>query len=247
MVAGGNPEFSGSRRPDRPFDEWSPDRPGRSQASRAAGPVARGVLRRGGRSAPASGSLRRSVLAHARPGIRPDHPAPSAEPPGPVLAARPQRVRGRGRQQVSSSRRRSTEGGDVERGDRRSPGAKRAVPRLARAGRARPGAPQRVRRRRNDLGRTDPRPKRREPEFNDAAVELLADASALFARAVRRGLVAEASRSSDAHAEAPGFVELDDDGNRSGRPPPPSRSSQSSPGRPSRRACVPRRSARSST
>jgi hypothetical protein len=49
-------------------------------------------------------------------------------------------------------------------------------------------------------------------EFEDAEVNLLAGASALFARAVRRGLVAEVCRSPVALADAPGFVELDEAG-----------------------------------
>ena len=42
------------------------------------------------------------------------------------------------------------------------------------------------------------------PEFSDADVELLAGASELFARAVRRGLVAEACESATVIADAPG-------------------------------------------
>jgi DNA-binding CsgD family transcriptional regulator len=48
-----------------------------------------------------------------------------------------------------------------------------------------------------------------QPEFADRDVELLAAASGLFARAVRRGLVTEASRSVEVAREAPGVVELD--------------------------------------
>jgi DNA-binding CsgD family transcriptional regulator len=48
-----------------------------------------------------------------------------------------------------------------------------------------------------------------QPEFEDADVELLAGASALFARAVRRGLIAEACQSATALPDAPGVVELD--------------------------------------
>jgi DNA-binding CsgD family transcriptional regulator len=47
------------------------------------------------------------------------------------------------------------------------------------------------------------------PEFDEREVELLADTSGLFARAVRRGLVAEASKSPMPPADAPGVVELD--------------------------------------
>lgn len=48
-----------------------------------------------------------------------------------------------------------------------------------------------------------------EREFEERDVELLATASALFARAVRRGLIAEACEAADTRSEAPGFVELD--------------------------------------
>ena len=52
------------------------------------------------------------------------------------------------------------------------------------------------------------------PDFEDADVELLASASSLFARAVRRGLIAEASETDSAAApEAPGVIELDPSGN----------------------------------
>jgi DNA-binding CsgD family transcriptional regulator len=47
------------------------------------------------------------------------------------------------------------------------------------------------------------------PEFDDDEVELLHRASALFARAVRRGLVAEASSAPASASEAPGVIELD--------------------------------------
>jgi DNA-binding CsgD family transcriptional regulator len=47
------------------------------------------------------------------------------------------------------------------------------------------------------------------PEFEDHEVALVAGASALFARAVRRGLIAEASLSTSAAQEAPGVIELD--------------------------------------
>jgi DNA-binding CsgD family transcriptional regulator len=47
------------------------------------------------------------------------------------------------------------------------------------------------------------------PEFTPHDSELLASASALFARAVRRGLVAEACESSTALPHAPGVIELD--------------------------------------
>lgn len=52
------------------------------------------------------------------------------------------------------------------------------------------------------------------PEFDDRDVELLHQASALFARAVRRGLVAEACEPAVAPrgADAPGVVELDASG-----------------------------------
>jgi DNA-binding CsgD family transcriptional regulator len=50
------------------------------------------------------------------------------------------------------------------------------------------------------------------PEFDDREVELLASASALFARAVRRGLVAEACDPAAALPDAPGVVELDASG-----------------------------------
>jgi DNA-binding CsgD family transcriptional regulator len=51
-----------------------------------------------------------------------------------------------------------------------------------------------------------------QPEFAEAEVELLASASSLFARAVRRGLVAEASAPAETAPEAPGLVELDAEG-----------------------------------
>ena len=51
-----------------------------------------------------------------------------------------------------------------------------------------------------------------QPEFDDDDVALLADASALFARAVRRGLVAEACEAASGLPEAPGVVELDASG-----------------------------------
>ena len=47
------------------------------------------------------------------------------------------------------------------------------------------------------------------PEFEDRDVELLANASALFARAVRRGLIAEACESTVSLPDAPGVIELD--------------------------------------
>jgi DNA-binding CsgD family transcriptional regulator len=47
------------------------------------------------------------------------------------------------------------------------------------------------------------------PEFEDRDVELLSTASALFARAVRRGLVAEACGSTGELPDAPGVIELD--------------------------------------
>jgi DNA-binding CsgD family transcriptional regulator len=51
-----------------------------------------------------------------------------------------------------------------------------------------------------------------QPEFEDRDVELLANASPLFARAVRRGLIAEACESTVALADAPGVIELDASG-----------------------------------
>lgn len=48
-----------------------------------------------------------------------------------------------------------------------------------------------------------------QPEFADREVELLAGASSLFARAVRRGLVAEACLSPPSLPDAPGVIELD--------------------------------------
>jgi len=51
-----------------------------------------------------------------------------------------------------------------------------------------------------------------QPEFQEQDVELLSRASALFARAVRRGLVAEASTAATVEVEAPGLVELDPGG-----------------------------------
>jgi DNA-binding CsgD family transcriptional regulator len=48
-----------------------------------------------------------------------------------------------------------------------------------------------------------------QPEFEPHDVELLAAASALFARAVRRGLVTEAATSPAAPSDAPGVIELD--------------------------------------
>lgn len=50
------------------------------------------------------------------------------------------------------------------------------------------------------------------PDFEDADVELLSSASSLFARAVRRGLIAEASEADGAAPEAPGVIELDPSG-----------------------------------
>jgi DNA-binding CsgD family transcriptional regulator len=47
------------------------------------------------------------------------------------------------------------------------------------------------------------------PEFDERETELLGAASALFARAVRRGLVTEATRAITAPTAAPGVVELD--------------------------------------
>jgi DNA-binding CsgD family transcriptional regulator len=51
-----------------------------------------------------------------------------------------------------------------------------------------------------------------QPEFQTPEVDLLADASALFARAVRRGLIAEASTPDGEAPEAPGVIELDSSG-----------------------------------
>jgi hypothetical protein len=51
-----------------------------------------------------------------------------------------------------------------------------------------------------------------QPEFNETDVDLLARASGLFARAVRRGLVAEACVASRGTSHAPGVVELDASG-----------------------------------
>jgi DNA-binding CsgD family transcriptional regulator len=48
-----------------------------------------------------------------------------------------------------------------------------------------------------------------QPEFEARDVELLSNASALFARAVRRGLIVEACESTGALPNAPGVVELD--------------------------------------
>ena len=48
-----------------------------------------------------------------------------------------------------------------------------------------------------------------QPEFQASEVDLLASASALFARAVRRGLVAEACASPPMLSDAPGVIELD--------------------------------------
>jgi hypothetical protein len=47
------------------------------------------------------------------------------------------------------------------------------------------------------------------PEFADDDVELIGAASGLFARAVRRGLVAEVSNAPASGADAPGVIELD--------------------------------------
>jgi len=48
-----------------------------------------------------------------------------------------------------------------------------------------------------------------QPEFQDRDVELLSDASQLFARAVRRGLIAEGCQTDLALPDAPGVIELD--------------------------------------
>ena len=47
------------------------------------------------------------------------------------------------------------------------------------------------------------------PDFEEGDTELLSNASALFARAVRRGLIAEACESTVALPDAPGVIELD--------------------------------------
>jgi DNA-binding CsgD family transcriptional regulator len=51
-----------------------------------------------------------------------------------------------------------------------------------------------------------------QPEFEERDVTLLDRASALFARAVRRGLVVEACESREQLADAPGVIELDAEG-----------------------------------
>jgi DNA-binding CsgD family transcriptional regulator len=51
-----------------------------------------------------------------------------------------------------------------------------------------------------------------QPEFTEADVDLLAGASSLLGRAVRRGLVAEATQGGVPGAQAPGVVELDASG-----------------------------------
>ena len=51
-----------------------------------------------------------------------------------------------------------------------------------------------------------------QPEFTEHDVTLLSDASALFARAVRRGLIAEASSAPTDLLDAPGVVEFDESG-----------------------------------
>jgi DNA-binding CsgD family transcriptional regulator len=50
------------------------------------------------------------------------------------------------------------------------------------------------------------------PEFSEQEVDLVAATSALFARAVRRGLVAEASAGGASAADPPGVIEMDADG-----------------------------------
>ena len=52
-----------------------------------------------------------------------------------------------------------------------------------------------------------------QPEFEDGDVELLARASGLFARAVRRGLIAESCSGPTELSDAPGVIELDAGGN----------------------------------
>ena len=61
----------------------------------AARVLAGRVLRRGGAAAQARPAVRRRVLAHARSGLGPHHPAPAAGHPRPLPGARRQRVRGR--------------------------------------------------------------------------------------------------------------------------------------------------------
>ena len=51
-----------------------------------------------------------------------------------------------------------------------------------------------------------------QPDFTDRDISLLADASPLFARAVRRGLIAESTHSSASLLAAPGVVEFDERG-----------------------------------
>src|SRR5579862_7793250 len=51
------------------------------------------------------------------------------------------------------------------------------------------------------------------PEFEERDVDLFADASGLFALAVRRGLVAEACEPQETLPDAPGVIELDASGN----------------------------------
>jgi DNA-binding CsgD family transcriptional regulator len=51
-----------------------------------------------------------------------------------------------------------------------------------------------------------------QPEFTEHDVTLLSDASSLFARAVRRGLVTEASQTTSDLLDAPGVVEFDESG-----------------------------------
>jgi DNA-binding CsgD family transcriptional regulator len=51
-----------------------------------------------------------------------------------------------------------------------------------------------------------------EPDFDSRDVDLLSQASPLFGRAVRRGLVAEASEGQDDFQQSPGVVEFDESG-----------------------------------
>ena len=51
-----------------------------------------------------------------------------------------------------------------------------------------------------------------QPEFDPRDVEVVASASALFARAVRRGLIAEACEQAEQASDAPGVLELDSRG-----------------------------------
>ena len=50
------------------------------------------------------------------------------------------------------------------------------------------------------------------PDFDDRDVDLLSSASPLFARAIRRGLIAESCEPASTLPDAPGLIELDADG-----------------------------------